>query len=314
MPNKHLRHPEDSVLHGRKVVWETLQELVNATRLSVKWDGAPAIVWGTNPKNGHFFVGTKSVFNKRQVKINYTVDDIVCNHKGPVADILKLCLEYLPRTDKIYQGDWIGVGMSGRLYQPNTVEYLFPEEIPQKIVVAPHTEYTEVSPEAEAKIGVTLESSEDCFFVNTNNATIKPPLGWRHLIPFIIPVWKMQAPIRKKGYNYYLMEISKHINSYVCTGWWQDMSAEQMYSELDDKYKSEVNVYTFKVWFMILDLKRRLLDAIKVDGEVECFINGDPSKHEGFVICSDNPYKIVDRWEFSKANFNLDKNWSYEEV
>ena len=107
MPNKHLRHPEDSVLHGRKVVWETLKELVKATRLSVKWDGAPAIVWGTNPSNGQFFVGTKSVFNKRQVKINYTVDDIVCNHKGPVADILKLCLEYLPRTDKIYQGDWI---------------------------------------------------------------------------------------------------------------------------------------------------------------------------------------------------------------
>ena len=231
-----------------------------------------------------------------------------------MADILKLCLEYLPRTDKIYQGDWIGVGMKGRLYQPNTVEYLFPEEIPQKIVVAPHTEYTEVSPEAEAKIGVTLESTEDCFFVDTNNATIKPPLGWRHLIPFIIPVWKMKAPIPKKGYNYYLMEISKHINSYVCVGWWEDMSAEQMYSELDDKYKSEVNVYTFKVWFMILNLKQRLLDAIKVDGDVECFINGDPSKHEGFVICSDNPYKIVDRWEFSKANFNLDRNWSYEEV
>ena len=65
---------------------------------------------------------------------------------------------------------------------------------------------------------------------------------------------------------------------------------------------------------MILNLKQRLLDAIVVHGNVECFINGDPSKHEGFVIVSENPYKIVDRWEFSKANFNLDRNWSYEEV
>ena len=224
-------------------------------------------------------------------------------------------MEYLPRTDRIIQGDWIGVGLQGTSYQPNTVEYRFREEIQQKIVVAPHTEYTEVTPEAEAKIGVTLESTEDCYFVDTNNASIKPPLGWRHLIPFIIPVWKMKAPAPKKSYNYYVMEISKHINSYVCVYNAEDLTPEQMYNELDDKYKGEVTLYTFKVWFMILELKQRLLDASVVDGDVECLIDGTPSNHEGFVICSDNPYKIVDRWGFSKANFNnLDRNWSYEEV
>ena len=52
----------------------------------------------------------------------------------------------------------------------------------------------------------------------------------------------MKSPVRKKGYNYYLMEISKHINSYVSVGWWEDMSAEQMYSELDDKYLSLIHI------------------------------------------------------------------------
>ena len=34
--------------------------------MTVKWDGAPAIICGINPENGKFFVGTKSVFNKNQ--------------------------------------------------------------------------------------------------------------------------------------------------------------------------------------------------------------------------------------------------------
>ena len=32
--------------------------------VTVKWDGAPAIVCGINPENNKFFVGTKSVFNR----------------------------------------------------------------------------------------------------------------------------------------------------------------------------------------------------------------------------------------------------------
>ena len=42
--------------------------------MSVKWDGAPAVVCGVNPDNGKFFVGTKSVFAKN-AKINYTKSD-----------------------------------------------------------------------------------------------------------------------------------------------------------------------------------------------------------------------------------------------
>ena len=108
------------------------------------------------------------------------------------------------------------------------------------------------------------------------------------------------------------VEIAKYINSYVRSG--EVPRSEEMYSQLDAKYKGEVNVHTFKAWHLISQLKHRLLDAIVVNDGVKCFINNEPSNHEGFVTVSDNPYKIVDRLTFSKANFNLDKNWTHEKV
>ena len=66
MKNTHLQHPEDSILSGDLNVLDWFTEEGD---LSVKIDGAPAIVWGTNPQTGNFFVGTKSVFNKVKIKI-----------------------------------------------------------------------------------------------------------------------------------------------------------------------------------------------------------------------------------------------------
>ncbi len=304
MPNKHLEHPEDSILQGRKVAIDAIKELVTVTRLSVKWDGAPAIVFGTNPENGKFFVGTKSVFNKRKIKINYSHEDIDQNHQGTVGDILRLAFDYLPRINRIIQADWIGVG-GGSVYTPNTIQYKFATPISQQIILAPHTEYTELSPTAEGKIGVSLESTPDCYFVDTNNATVKPPLGWRHLAKILPTLMVAKVPQSRT-------EIAKHINSFVRNGTLPH--PKKMYDTLDAKYKGEVNVQTFKVWHMIFQLKQRLLDAINVNGTVECYIDGKPSRHEGFVTCSDTPLKIVDRLTFSQANFNLSKNWTNEKV
>ena len=62
-----MEHPEDLVLSGDLSVlnWFTAD-----SKISVKIDGSPAIVWGTNPATGNFFVGTKSVFNKVKININ----------------------------------------------------------------------------------------------------------------------------------------------------------------------------------------------------------------------------------------------------
>ena len=302
MPNKHLEHPEDTILDGRRVALRAVKELITIQNLSVKWDGAPAIVFGMT--NGSFFVGTKSVFNKRRPKINRCPEDIDKNHKGVVADILRLCYRHLPRVNGIYQADWIGVG-GGQIYQPNTIEYRFKEPVYSKIIVAPHTSYTELSPDAEAKIGVTLKSSDECYMVDTNNAEVIPPLGWKHLLKVLPSVVRAKVPSSR-------VEIAKYINSYVRSG--EVPRSEEMYSQLDAKYKGEVNVHTFKAWHLISQLKHRLLDAIVVKDGVKCFINNEPSNHEGFVTVSDNPYKIVDRLTFSKANFNLDKNSTHEKV
>ena len=138
MQNKHLPHPEDTILTGDLSVLDWFSE-VDST-ISVKMDGSPAIVWGTNPQNGKFFVGTKSVFNKVKIKINHSHEEIDTNHQGKVADILHACLDSLPRTHFIYQGDFIGFGGSDT-YCPNTITYKFPEVIEQSVIIAPHTQY-----------------------------------------------------------------------------------------------------------------------------------------------------------------------------
>ena len=50
---KHLEHPEDTILTGDLDVLGWFQ---SPGRLSVKIDGAPAIVWGRCPVTGRQFV------------------------------------------------------------------------------------------------------------------------------------------------------------------------------------------------------------------------------------------------------------------
>ena len=137
MKNTHIEHPEDSILTGDLSV---LDWFLAESHLSVKIDGAPAIVWGTDPATGTFFVGTKSVFNKKKIKINHSHQEIDLNHTGNVADILHRCFDVLPRIDWIAQGDFIGFGGSDT-YCPNTITYCFREIIEQDVIIAPHTVY-----------------------------------------------------------------------------------------------------------------------------------------------------------------------------
>ena len=85
--NTHLEHPEDVILSGDLTVlnWFNSTDVWDGANLSAKIDGAPAIVWGTNPATGNYFVGTKSVFNKKLIKINESHEDIDKNHTGTVS-------------------------------------------------------------------------------------------------------------------------------------------------------------------------------------------------------------------------------------
>ena len=137
--NKHIDHPEDKILTGNLEVLDWFYE--PESFISVKMDGAPAVCWGTNPTNGKFCVGTKSVFNKVKIKIAHSHEEIDQFYSGNVAQILHLCFEYLPRTKNFYQGDWIGAG-GFQEYKPQLITYKFPEIVRQEIIVCPHTYYT----------------------------------------------------------------------------------------------------------------------------------------------------------------------------
>ena len=136
MTSTHLEHPEDLILTGDMSV---IDALFAPADITMKMDGM-SLVWGTNPDNGKFFVCTKAAFNKKKIRLCYTTDDIFTHfgHQIEVVEILSYCLKYLPRTENIYWGDWLGFGRTNVLKQ-NTISYLFLRRF-QKLVIAPHTQ------------------------------------------------------------------------------------------------------------------------------------------------------------------------------
>ena len=141
MPNTHLSHPEDTILTGDL---RALKDLYGKGHVSLKIDGAPAVVWGKHPENGKFFVCTKAAFNKKKDRICYNSEDIHTHfgHQPDVADMLFLMLKYIPRDHftGVYQGDFMGFGRQ-QVFKTNTLTYVFPEVVTQKLVIAPHTVY-----------------------------------------------------------------------------------------------------------------------------------------------------------------------------
>ena len=185
--NVHLEHLEDDVLNngssGAINALNFLRSLRNmlaghtGTKMNVttKWDGAPAIFAGTNPENGKFFVGTKSVFAKN-AKLNYTDDDIDENHPGEgLNQKLKLALAFLPKLGikGVLQGDMMFSkgdieqetidGEDYIIFQPNTIVYAVPAKsklaqtmLAAQIGVVFHTSYS----------GKTLETMKASFNID----------------------------------------------------------------------------------------------------------------------------------------------------
>ena len=62
MQLKHIEHPEDTILTGdlSAINWFTLQG-----KVSLKIDGCPAIVWGTNPENDKFLSWVRNQYSTK---------------------------------------------------------------------------------------------------------------------------------------------------------------------------------------------------------------------------------------------------------
>ena len=305
MKNKHLEHPEDSILNkGREGALEVLKYLKSKkSELSVKYDGAPAIVWGRNPENGKFFVGTKSVFNKVKVKINYTHHDIEVNHGHipRVASILHLCFEKLPRYDGIFQGDFIGYGGTDT-FDPNTITYKFDKDIKQDIVVAAHTRYIgRQMKNLEAVFHYNSAWSEEVKFLDATASINKRSRKLDLLLSLAQTACRfVRFPTTKEG-----EKIKVIVNSFI---------REQ--KELNPEALAAATGFgknLFYLYNFIIEIKELLMEGITSKENIECFIDAVKCEHEGYVMTNDfGTYKLVNRKQFSYANFNIRKEWKKE--
>ncbi len=145
--NTHMTHIEDKVLYGGV---DGTRQAINALRelrdmlqgkheqaISVKWDGAPAIFAGTDPRDGKFFVAKKGIFNKNP-KVYKTKADVNADTSGDLNTKLNAALEELPALGikGVIQGDFLfgpgdvktkKIGGQGfTTFHPNTIVYALP--------------------------------------------------------------------------------------------------------------------------------------------------------------------------------------------
>jgi hypothetical protein len=294
MKNTHLQHPEDSILTGDLSV---LDWMLSDGALSVKIDGAPAIVWGTNPSTGNFFVGTKSVFNKKLIKINESHDDIDKNHSGFVADILHHCFDCLPDFDGIVQGDFIGFG-GDDTFRPNTITYIFDEVIQQDVIIAPHTFYATDGELKDAYViheSYSFDDTESCKFVKPDAWIISDDYEFEDVIAFAKQMSTMCEFLTDKQ----SAKVQKQLNTCIKYGIEIDDMAQEVMANFND-----IDVNVLYLWSLVKSIKDDMLYCMRNDGP-EAYIDGQQCSGEGYVMSNDyGMFKLVDRYQFSRANFN----------
>ena len=392
--NTHLEHLEDDIINrgsdgGRNAVnfLKSIRNMLAGSsggrvNMSVKWDGAPAIIAGINPENGKFFVGTKSVFNVTP-KINYTTSDITRNHSGPVADKLRVCLTELKRLgiSGIYQGDLLFTkgdlktatidGEKMITFTPNTITYAVPvnSDIGRRIARARlgivfHTYYTgkdmkslsagfgTVSGKSGssavflASAGYTDTSGSSTFTsseLSSFDALIRMAEGSLSKAAPLLDIMKSNDSLSvgfrlKAFFNYYIKNSKGDSMAKVKT--LQDMFREYyeqiLRAEIDAR-KTESGKQKYKdalktnlqfidknrnaLYFAIAShvslsrAKNFLINKLAQIQNIGHFIRTASgyrvTNPEGFVAVDRKAgaVKLVDRLEFSRANFTIAKDW-----
>lgn len=292
--NLHLEHPEDEVLSGNLQV---LDWFVTPGHLSVKMDGAPAIVWGTDPSTGDFFVGTKSVFNKKKIKICYTEADVFAlyGEQPALVEILCACLKYLPRGEFIYQGDFIGFGGSDE-YTPNTITYKFPEVVRHTIIIAPHTEYVSSGELKDAQvvgpIDYKINGNDQVLFVQPNAYILHSQESFADVAEIVAFARQMSTACQfVQGKQ--LAEVKKQLNAKIRQG-----------LPISDTDTFDCDPNLIRLWLLVKSIKDDCLFLLRNDGPA-AYLNGNRIDAEGYVMSNEfGMMKFVNREVFSHANFN----------
>ena len=372
---KHLEHVEDHIIHGGHEgvshaadtlsdVHDFLSGKKTDTKITTKYDGAPSVVFGINPENGKFFVGTKSVFNASP-KINYTDQDIEENHgHAPgLVEKLKLALKELPKImpkkGGVYQGDLMfskdDVRDEGKKFSftPNTITYSADKNSEHGIKIANsklgivvHTQYlgkrgkhAKLS-DMNADFNVNQKSfpeNKDVFRVNPEVQSgkisgMEKKEFKKHLEDATNEYRNQDGDVHNVLDGHDIL-LKTYINSTVRDK--SKPSASGYEKFLTNKYQKEVDkvksdkakaakqeqmdtilshVKSHKKQF---DSILKMHDSLQKAKDVltrslsntaqtgfETTIGGKPTKPEGFVaIKGGRPSKLVDRAEFSAANF-----------
>ncbi len=396
--NKHLEHLEDELINygyggyiaSKDLIQNFIDELggrpTGNVTVTTKWDGAPAVVCGIDPESNQFFVGTKSVFNKKEPKINFTEEDIDRNH-GEIPDLakkLKYCLKYFPelKIKGIIQGDLLFTdedvatkNIDGERYYtatPNTLTYAWPADSDlgkavntAKIGAVFHTYYSGTGPinTLNAGFGVSqfnLKSTRNVFLASATMDNISAKSGLtaseERTLKSVITVADRNASAAKPFIEMVAHEATKQFtlgytmkrftNSYVKEGQKitnanafmskfeaafkkslvekvESLKSEKSKNEYREKLASglqflEANQRAFKAFIVIYNsftnAKNLINNKLAGLSDTKVFLrSGDNfvvTKPEGFVAIVDGKaVKIVDRLEFSRANFTLEKSW-----
>ena len=209
--NVHMEHLEDLIFNGgvdgtrqainflralRDMMAGTTAKPINAT---VKWDGAPAIFAGVDPKDGKFFVAKKGVFNvqpllyKSQSEIRSAKElspDLKRKFGIALSEFSKLGITGVIQGDLLFtKSDLKKAKIEGDDYitfHPNTIVYALPNgsDIAKKVLKAKigviwHTKYTgdrlaDMKADFTANIVGGLKKSASVFM---DNATYRDVSG-----------------------------------------------------------------------------------------------------------------------------------------
>ena len=392
--NLHLEHLEDQVLNrgvagAREAInfLRSLRDMLSgdankSVNITTKWDGAPAIICGTDPESKRFFVGTKSVFAKTP-KLNFTDEDIDKNHPGEgLNQKLKIALRYLVdlKIPGILQGDLLFTkgdlkrdtidGDTYYTFQPNTIVYAVPADSPlakrmlqAELGIIFHTSYhgqtlADATASFNVDIGKLHHSSDvwfrDASFVDeSGSATFTkdetdqvtdlltkagsqlkaiPSQFLSQLLvrqPIVAALKKFQnAQIRQsQSIRNPSQFIGQFIRSYETELNQAILSAKKTETKMN-RTKEKTQVMNFlhrntSYFVMMIELmntfvesKLLILRKIQQVKSLGTFLRTDTgfkaTTPEGFVAVNlqkGNAVKLVDRLEFSRANFNAAKAW-----
>ena len=149
--NTHMTHIEDLILDGgvkgaRQAInaLRSLRDMLSGNSkksvdITVKWDGAPAVFAGEDPRDGSFFVAKKGIFNANP-KIYKSHEDIKADTDGDLSKKLILAFDELSKLGikGVIQGDFMFDqsdlkketidGVSYTVFHPNTIAYAVPND------------------------------------------------------------------------------------------------------------------------------------------------------------------------------------------